>query len=166
MQPTSGVLNYFLRLFGSNGYPFLADIHSVLFSLVIIDTWIFLPFTAIVLLSGLQSLPSDMIEAGQVDGASSLRVFYSIKLPWLKSYILLALLFRVCDSLKAFDVIYATTRGGPLNASRTLNILAYEEAFRWSNTGSALSVVFTLWIIAYIISSILIRKWHKSGIEV
>ena len=166
MQPTSGVLNYILRLFGSEGYPFLADIHTVLFSLVIIDTWIYLPFTAIVLLAGLQSLPYDMIEAAQVDGASALRIFYTIKLPWLKPYVLLTLLFRVCDSLKAFDVIYATTRGGPLHASRTINIMAYEEAFRWANTGSALSAVFTLWIIAYIISSVLIRKWYKSGIEV
>jgi multiple sugar transport system permease protein len=166
MQPTSGVLGFFLKALGIGSFPFITDIKTVLFSLVIVDTWIYLPFTAIVLLSGLQSLPPDMLEAAQVDGASHIRVFFSIKIPWLKSCILLAMLFRVCDSLKAFDIIYAMTRGGPLNASRTLNIMAYEEAFRWSNTGQALSVIFTLWIIAYLVSSFLIKKWNTSAIEV
>ncbi|MDR2109911.1 MAG: sugar ABC transporter permease, partial [Spirochaetaceae bacterium] len=166
MQPASGVLGFFLKALGVGSFPFITGIKTVLFSLVIVDTWIYLPFTAIVLLSGLQSLPPDMLEAAQVDGASPLRVFFAIKMPWLKSCILLTMLFRVCDSLKAFDIIYAMTRGGPLNASRTLNIMAYEEAFRWSNTGQALSVIFTLWIIAYLVSSFLIKKWNVSAIEV
>ena len=165
MQPASGVLNFFLRSLGLEGFPFLSGLHTALLSLAVIDTWIYLPLTTIILLSGLQSLPQDMGEAAQVDGASPLRVFISIKLPWLYPSILLTMLFRVSDSLKIFDIIYATTRGGPLNASRTLNIMAYEEAFRWSNTGRALSIVFTLWIIAYIISTLLIKKWHKSAIE-
>lgn len=165
MHPSSGVFNFFLTSIGLSSYPFLSDINTVLFSLVLVDTWIYLPFTAILLLSGLQSLPLEMLEAAQADGASPLRIFFSIKLPWLKSSILLAMMFRVSDSLRIFDIIYATTRGGPLNASRTLNIMAYEEAFRWTNLGRSLSIIFTLWLIAYIVSSFLFKQWQKSAIE-
>lgn len=165
MQPSSGVLNYLLSQLGIGPYPWLTDVHTALFSLTIIDTWIYLPFITIILLSGLQSLPQDILESAQVDGAGPVRTFFTIKLRWLKSSILLVLLFRVCDSLKAFELIYSTTRGGPLNASRTLNIMAYEEAFRWSSTGQAMSIVFTLWILAYIASTFLMRMWNKSGIE-
>lgn len=165
MQPNTGVLNYLLGKVGLDPFPWLTDIKTVLISLVIIDTWIYLPFVTVILLSGLQSMPSDILEAAQVDGAGPIRTFFSIKLSWLKSSILLVLLFRICDSLKAFEIIYSTTRGGPMNASRTLNIMAYEEAFRWSNTGKAMSIVFTLWIIAFLVSTYLMGKWNKSGVE-
>lgn len=165
MQPNSGVLNYLLSLIGIDPFPWLTNVDTVLFSLVVMDTWVYLPFITIILLAGLQSLPQDILESAQVDGANPLRIFFTIKLRWLKSSILLVLLFRVCDSLKAFELIYSTTRGGPLNASRTLNIMAYEEAFRWSSTGKAMSILLTLWILAYIASTLLMRMWNKSGIE-
>lgn len=165
MQPISGVLNYLLSKVGIAPFPWLTSVDTALFSLVVIDTWVYLPFITIILLSGLQSLPQDILESAQVDGANPIRIFFAIKLRWLKSSILLVLLFRVCDSLKAFELIYSTTRGGPLNASRTLNIMAYEEAFRWSSIGKAMSILFTLWILAYIASTFLMRKWNKSGIE-
>ncbi len=165
MQPNSGVLNYLITKVGFNPFPWLTDTGTVLFSLSIIDTWIYLPFVVIILLSGLQSLPHDQIEAAQVDGASPLRVFFSIKLRWLVPSLILVLVFRVCDSLKSFEIIYATTKGGPMHSSKTLNILGYEEAFQWSNIGQSMSVVFTLWIIAFFISSYLMKKWNNSAIE-
>lgn len=165
MQPNSGVLNYMFSKIGIEPFPWLTSINTSLFSLVVIDTWVYLPFITIILLAGLQSLPQDIMESAQVDGANPIRIFFAIKLRWLKSSILLVLLFRVCDSLKAFELIYSTTRGGPLNSSRTLNIMAYEEAFRWSSTGKAMSILITLWILAYIASTFLMRKWNDSGIE-
>lgn len=165
MHPSSGVLNYLLSLVGAGPFSFLSGVNTALFSLVLMDTWVYTPFATIIILSGLQAMPLDIVEASQVDGASGFRAFFSIKLPWLKPYILLATLFRACDSLKAFEFIYSTTRGGPMNASRTLNIMAYEEAFRWSNTGQALSIIFTLWIIAYLVSNVLVKLWNRSGIE-
>lgn len=165
MQPSSGVLNYLLAQVGIAPLGWLTDIKTSLFSLVLIDVWVYLPFVTIILLSGLQSLPQDVLESAQVDGAGPFRIFFQIKFHWLKSSILLVLLFRICDSLKAFELIYSTTRGGPLHSSRTLNIMAYEEAFRWSNIAQSMSIVFTLWIIAFIVSSYLMSRWNKSGTE-
>src|SRR5690606_29506763 len=88
MQPNSGVLNYLLSKFGIGPFPWLTSVDTALFSLVMIDTWVYLPFITIILLSGLQSLPQDILEAAQVDGASPVRTFFAIKLRWLKSSIL------------------------------------------------------------------------------
>ena len=70
-------------------------------------------------------------------------------------------LFRVADSLKALDIIYATTRGGPLDATRVAHIMAYEEAYRWLNLGTAMAIVFVLWLTAAILfSGVLLGIWQ------
>lgn len=137
LQPSSGVVNYLLSLIGVAPGTWLTGLKTALFTLILMDTWVYLPFTSIILLAGVQSLPEDIIESARIDGASGLEQFLYLKIPWMKKYFILTMLFRICDSLKAFELIYSTTKGGPMNATRTLNILAYEEAFRWSNIGTA-----------------------------
>lgn len=163
LQPSSGVINYLLTAAGLPSNSFLTGTGTALMTVIFMDVWVYLPFTVLILLSGIQSMPQDMIEAARIDGASGTKIFFYLKLPYMKKYIILTLLFRICDSLKAFELIYSTTKGGPLNATRTLNIEAYEQAFKWSNIGEAMSVIFTLWIIAYIISSFLMKKWNASN---
>jgi len=164
MHPNAGVLNFLLSKMGIKPFLWLTGLNTALFSLVILDTWVFLPFTTILIISGLQSIPIDIVEAAHIDGANFFKIVRYIKLPWCYPYLLLALLFRVSDSLKAFEIIYSTTRGGPLNATRTLNIMAYEETFRWSNLGNSLSMVFLLWFFSYVISTFLVKKWQKENI--
>jgi multiple sugar transport system permease protein len=89
MQPASGVLNYLLGLGGLGPFPWLTSTQTALASIVLIDTWIYMPFAALILLAGLQSVPHETVEAGRVDGASNFAVFRYIKLPWLLPYILL-----------------------------------------------------------------------------
>ena len=165
LQPASGVVNFLVTSLGLAPGTWLTGINTALLTLILMDTWVYLPFTSIILLAGVQSLPEDILEAARVDGASPFRTFIHLKLPWMKKYFILTMLFRICDSLKAFELIYSTTKGGPLDSTRTLNILSYEEAFRWSNIGTAQSIIFTLWIIAFIVSSFLLKAWNKSAIE-
>ena len=162
LQPASGVMNYLLSLIGVSPGTWLTGLKTALFTLILMDTWVYLPFTSIILLAGVQSLPEDIIESSRIDGASGLQQFIYLKIPWMKKYFILTMLFRICDSLKAFELIYSTTKGGPMNATRTLNILAYEEAFRWSNIGTAESIIFTLWILAFIVSSFLLKAWNRN----
>ena len=161
MQPSSGVLNWVLVSMHLPAQSWLADPHTALMSVVLIDTWVYMPFAGLILLAGLQSIPQDMIEAVKVDGASDWAIFRFIQLPWLTPYILLVMLFRAADAAKTFELIYPTTRGGPLNATRVLHIMAYEEAFRWSNIGRAMSIVFVLWFISYVLSTVLFRIWQN-----
>ena len=161
MQPQSGVLNWLLGLVGLPPFSWLTDPSTAMISVVLIDTWVFTPLAVIIFLAGLQSVPTEIEEAGRVDGANAWQIFRMIKLPWLLPYIVLVALFRIADSLKALEIIYATTRGGPLNATRTLHIMAYEEAYRWSNLGRAMAIVFVLWLICYAISGVLLGAWQR-----
>ncbi len=161
MQPQQGVLNYLLSFLGIDPQPWLANPATAMLSVVIIDSWLFTPLAAIILLAGLQSVPFDLVEAARVDGASPLQIVRRIKLPLLGPYVLLVALFRVSDALKSLEIIYATTRGGPLNATRTLHVMAYEEAYRWSNLGRAMAIVFVLWALCYAISGTLLGLWQR-----
>jgi multiple sugar transport system permease protein len=163
MQPASGVLNYLLGLVGLGPFSWLTSTQTALLSVVLIDTWVYMPFAALILLAGLQSVPDESVEAGLVDGASGWAIFRYIKLPWILPYILLVTLFRAADSLKTFDLIYPTTRGGPLDATRVLHVMAYEEVFRWSTLGKAMAIVMVLWLISYVVSFLLMNRWQRQS---
>lgn len=162
MQPSAGVLNYLLSFVGGGDYPWLTDPSTSLLSIVLIDTWAFTPFSALILLAGLQSLPSYLTEAAAIDGAGWWRSLWHISLPWLAPYIVLVSLFRTADSLKQFDFIWPVTRGGPLDSTRLLHVQGYEEAFRFSSTARAMAIIFVLWIIVYAISFVLLRIWRRT----
>lgn len=162
MQPSSGVLNWMLGLVGVEPLPWLTDTGSALVSVMLIDTWIFTPFSALIILAGLQSLPPELVEAAKVDGASPWRLFRHISLPWIAPYIVLVSIFRVADSLKQFDLIWPVTRGGPLDATRLMHVLGYEEAFRFSSPAMGMTIIFVLWIIVYAVSYVLLRLWRRT----
>jgi multiple sugar transport system permease protein len=162
MQPSAGVLNYLLSLVGVEGASWLTDPATSLISVVLIDTWAFTPFSAIILLAGLQALPPSLSEAATMDGAGWWGTFRFISLPWLAPYIVLVALFRVADSLKQFDLIWPVTRGGPLNSTRLLHVQGYEEAFRFSSPAMAMAIIFVLWIIVYLSSFLLLRLWRRT----
>lgn len=162
MQPSAGVLNYLLALVGAGPWPWLTDPSTALLSVVLIDTWAFTPFSALILLAGLQSLPDYLREAAIVDGAGWWRVLRHVALPWLAPYLVLVALFRVADSLKQFDLIWPVTRGGPLNATRLLHVQGYEEAFRFASPAMAMAIIFVLWVIVYAVSFFLLRLWRRT----
>lgn len=166
MNPASGVFNWMLNSIGLSSFSWLADIKTALFSVAIIDTWISIPFVALILLAGLQSVPQEIMEAAKVDGASSWQIFKNIQIPNIGPYLLLVLLFRFSDALKAYDLIYPTTRGGPINATRVMNVSAYEEVFKWSSMGKAMAIIFILWLVSYFVSTFLAKKWQQSASEV
>ena len=104
----------------------LGSIRGAMASILIIDTWGNLPFVSLILLGGLQSLPGEPYEAARVDGASPRAILRHITLPLLSPFIVLAITFRTMDALRIFDVIYATTVGGPADATTNLHMLAFQ----------------------------------------
>lgn len=157
-----GVLNYLLGFLGISPIAWLGGSYTALVSLILIDVWIFSPFAILILLAGLQSLPKEPYEAAMVDGASGWFVFRRLTLPMLSPCIVLIILFRLIDSLKVFDVIYATTKGGPAGATTTLHIQSYFEAIRWFKMGHGMVYALVLWIMCYLFSRVLTRLWTRA----
>ncbi|MCL2725475.1 MAG: sugar ABC transporter permease [Polyangiaceae bacterium] len=124
---------------------------------ILVDVWKTAPFVALLLLAGLETIPVDLYKAAIVDGASPLRIFFSITLPLLRPTIVVVLVFRTLDAFRVFDAVYVLTGGGPANTTETLSIYAYKMLMRAGDFGygSTLAVVTFLCVMA--ISAIYIR---------
>jgi multiple sugar transport system permease protein len=152
MGPTQGILNYALMAIGLPSVDWLGNTSVALFSLVLIDVWIYTPFVILVLSAGLQSLPKTPYEAASVDGASAVFTFRKLTLPMLRPFILIVLIFRALDALRVFDIIYATTKGGPSIATTTLTIYGYENTFQWSKLGFGMACMIVAWLLCFAVS--------------
>ena len=149
LDPGMGVANYLLKAANLPTSLFLASTDYVIYTVVLIDTWQWTPFVALIVLGGLQSLPTKIYEAAAIDGATGWREFVYITLPLLGPTILTAAVLRSVDLLRFFDVIYITTQGGPGYASSTLNIYAYRKAFEFTDIGFAAALMITLSTIVF-----------------
>ena len=148
-----GLANFILKTLGILDVPvnWLGTELGAFFALVFSDTWKTTPFVTIILLAGLQAIPSELYEQAEVDGAGAVRKFFKITLPIIKPILIVALLFRTIDALRIFDLIYVLTHGGPGGATTTLSIYAYRYFLTGDfGYGSAISVV--LFIIAFALS--------------
>jgi len=159
----AGILNYLLSFLGLGPVNWLGAVNSAIVSVFIIDTWGNLPFVSLILLGGLQSLPPEPYEAGRVDGASGWGVFRYITLPLLKPFIILAATFRMMDSLRIFDVIYAATVGGPADATMNLHLRAFFFAFQWYQMGMGMAYAMVLLILVFLASYFLMGYWKRAA---
>jgi multiple sugar transport system permease protein len=159
----AGILNYMLSFIGIDPVNWLGSPNGAIASILIIDTWGNLPFVALILLGALQALPTEPYEAARVDGASPIATLRYITLPLLSPFILLAVTFRTMDSLRIFDVIYATTMGGPNDATTNLQIMALQYSFQWYQMGKGIAMAILLLVLVVIASVVLMRLWNQAA---
>jgi len=158
-NPQFGILNHVLGL-GST-FDWLSG-STALWSVILVDIWIFTPFVAILVLAGIRSLPKEPFEASEVDGASWFYMFRKLMLPMLWPYILVAVIFRFMDNLKVFDHIYVLTAGGPGVATRTLQIGAFEDSIINLDYSRGSTYMLLLWIIVFITARYLVSVLGKA----
>lgn len=160
-----GVLNAALKILGIIGenesFAFLAKTGWAMFVVIVADTWKQFPFVALMLLAGLQIIPGELYEAAEVDGASKVRMFFSITLPMIKPMILVSLLFRTMSALRIFDIVYSMTGGGPANSTNTLLHNAYIYLFKDMNFGLGSAMSTVIFILIFIISIIYIKIFRN-----
>jgi multiple sugar transport system permease protein len=154
-HPQLGVLNYLLTSMGLPPSSWSYDSSTVIPTLVLVETWQWTPLVMLIVLGGLASLPSDPYEAAKLDGASSWQMFRHISLPMVWPHIVVALVIRTIDALKAFDTIFVISNGGPGTSSETLNVLLYQEAFAYYDMGYASAIVVVFFVLILMISLVL-----------
>jgi len=159
----AGILNYLLSFLGIDPVNWFGSTQGAVVSILVIDTWGNLPFVSLILLGALQALPTEPYEAARVDGASPTAMLRYITLPLLSPFIVLAVTFRTMDSLRVFDVIYATTMGGPNDATTNLQIMAYQYSFQWYQMGKGMAQAIVLLLLVVIASFLLLRVWNRSA---
>ena len=148
-----GVIPYYLKQMNIDvGRGLLAELSTALPAVMLVDIWQWTPLIMFIFLAGIKSLPTEPYEAAIVDGASRWQSFIHITLPLLKPTLLVALLLRTMQSFKVFDIIYATTAGGPGTSTTVLNFQIYKVGMTFFNMGYAAALANILLFIVAILS--------------
>lgn len=146
----------------AKGIIWLTRPRTALFSLVIIDTWMWSPFIMLLSLAGLSAVPKYLYEAAEIDRASTWFKFRHITLPLVSPLLLIALLFRTMDAFKLFDLVIIATSGGPGTATETVSLNLYRRAFESWNTGESCALAYILLIVIIALSNIYIKYLNKA----
>ncbi len=152
-QPQYGFIRYFVSfLTGGNisDFAMLNNPETALFGVSIAALWKQIPLMTLLLLAGLQNIPTDVLEAAKIDGAGKIRQFLFIVLPYLSPVIKVSVSMAIIENFKQFPLFWTMTGGGPNGSTTNLAILSYREAFVSLNLGSGAAVT-TIWMILMVI---------------
>jgi len=152
-----GPLNYLITEAGFNLVPWMSRNPYATLSIVLITIWQGVPLVALLLLAGLQSLPVSITEMAEIDGAFGWKLLRYIQLPMLRLVIVIAVLLRLIEVFKLFDVPFVLTRGGPGTSTELLVQFIYYQAFKFFSMGYAAATSYILLILVVIVASQFVR---------
>jgi multiple sugar transport system permease protein len=146
LTPNFSVLNWILVHTGvsQRGLPWLTSPALAMFSVILVNTWRGIPFFAITLLAGLQTIPTELYEASAIDGAGTWRRFRYVTLPLLQPILLITLVLSVIWTFSDFQVVYGLTQGGPMNSTHVLATLSYQVGLASGNIGEGAAISLTM----------------------
>ena len=152
-----GILNYLLNVIGLESINWLGTTTTAFWSVILVDTWQWTPFTTLIIKAGLDSVDPTPQEAAYVDGATRFQIFRYVTFPTIAPIFTVALLFRTLDAFKAFDIIYVVTRGGPGGSTYVLGYNIWKTAFYQNQLGLSAAMSVIMIIIATIFALILVK---------
>jgi multiple sugar transport system permease protein len=164
-NPQFGAANDLLRRLGLPQQLFLENPKQAMLVICLIALWGQVGFTVVVYLAALQDIPRDLVEAALVDGANPVRVFRHVTLPQLGPVTVFTAVWQTITGLQLFDLVYTTTRGGPLNATQTIVYYVYKQAFQTQRYGYGSAVAYGLFVVTILITLGMIWYSRRARIE-
>jgi multiple sugar transport system permease protein len=166
LSPTSGVVNTVLGWVGIHGPGWWTDPAWAMPSIILASAWKDLGFVMVILLAGLQAIPTDMYDAAKVDGAGWWRRLFSVTLPLLSPSTFFVVVISLINGFQVFDQVYAMTGGGPNGASEVVVQEIYDLTFRYGRAGDASAMSWMLFIVILAVTLIQVRgqrRWVTYG---
>ncbi|OCP18783.1 MULTISPECIES: sugar ABC transporter permease [unclassified Ensifer] len=163
-QPQIGLFNYavgFLTGTDPSAFSMIGDVSLAPWAIVIVDTWMWTPFVMLICLAGLRSIPGSIYEAAECDRASKWRQFWTITIPMVLPFLMLAILFRGIENFKMFDLVVQLTGGGPGSTTELTSINLKREAFEKWRTGYASAYAVILFVTVFGLASIYVKALNK-----
>ncbi len=163
-QPQIGLFNYIVSWFTGkdpSSFEMLGSVTLAPWAIVIVDTWMWTPFVMLICLAGLRSIPDYIYEAAEIDRASKLRQFFTITIPMVLPFLMLAVLFRGIENFKMFDLVVQLTGGGPGSVTELTSINLKREAFEKWRTGYASAYAIILFVTVFGLASIYVKALNK-----
>jgi multiple sugar transport system permease protein len=153
-DPTLGFISRFISMFTTDTYVILSTPARAIVAIVVADAWMWSPFVMLLVLAGLVSVPKYLYEAAEIDRAGWWRRFRTITFPYIRSLLLLALLFRTIETFKIFDIVYLLTEGGPGSSTETVSVYVYRLAFQFFRTSQASALGYIMVFAVIVLTSI------------
>ena len=161
-NPQVGLFTYMVNFFYDFGsFDMIGSSTLAPWAIVIVDTWMWTPFTMLICLAGLRSIPNYLYEAAEVDRANRLQQFIYITLPSVLPFLLLALLFRGIENFKMFDMVVELTSGGPGSATELASIQLKREAFEKWKTGYSSAYAVILFVTIFGFGNVYVKVMNK-----
>ena len=158
-----GLVNYALGWIGIHPVDWLGDPHWAMPAIILFAVWKNFGYNMIILLAGLQAIPTELYEAARIDGASAWRQFGHITLPMLAPTLWMVGILTVSGYFQLFAEPYVITEGGPLQSTVSVLYLMYNEGFKWWNLGSASAIAFLLFLIMFVVTACMLRLGRKEA---
>jgi multiple sugar transport system permease protein len=159
-HPSAGLANLLL----GRELNWLGDPSLALLGLIVADVWRTMPFVALLCYARLLTIAPEVYEAARVDGAGRLATLTAVTLPLLRSILLVALLFRTLDALRAFDLMYVLTGGGPANTTETLTVYAYRSLFQTLQLGFGSAIGVVIFVLVMGVAAAYLRMLRREGL--
>jgi multiple sugar transport system permease protein len=159
-QPQTGLFNAVVAFFtgvSPSSFSMLGEVKWAPWAIIIVDTWMWTPYVMLICLAGLRSIPDYIYEAAEVDRASAWRQFFSITLPMVLPFIMLAVLFRGIENFKMFDMVNLLTSGGPGSTTEVASITLKREAFEKWRTGYSSAFAIILFVAVFGLANIYVK---------
>lgn len=165
-EPTFGIVSYIMNFFTEEKFVMLASPEGAILGIVIADAWMWSPFVMLLVLAGLVSVPKYLYEAAEIDRASAWRRFWTITFPYIKSLLLLAVLFRTIETFKLFDIVYIITEGGPGSSTETIAVYLYRTAFQFFKTSQSSALAYIVLFIVIVLTNLYLYAVNRRAEEV
>ncbi len=163
-QPQIGLFNNIVGFFTGadpTSFSMIGDVHLAPWAIVIVDTWMWTPFVMLICLAGLRSIPDSIYEAAECDRASKWRQFWTLTVPMVLPFLMLAVLFRGIENFKMFDLVVQLTGGGPGNVTTLTSIDLKREAFEKWRTGFSSAYAIILFVTMFGLASIYVKALNR-----
>lgn len=161
-----GILNYFVNLIGLNSIGWLTDTRFAIYSVIIVTIWKGIGYYMMIYLASLMSVPKELYEACDIDGAGFLQKHLTVTIPHIMPTIMLVVTISCISAMKVFAEIYVMTKGGPLNSSKTIVYYIYERAFENLDLGNASAMAVVLLLIVMVFSLINILCFERKKYQI
>ncbi len=163
-QPQIGLFNYIVSWFTGvdpSSFEMIGSVKLAPWAIIIVDTWMWTPFVMLICLAGLRSIPDYIYEAAEIDRASKWRQFWTITIPMVLPFLMLAILFRGIENFKMFDLVVELTGGGPGSTTEIASINLKREAFEKWKTGYSSAYAIILFVTVFGLASIYVKALNK-----
>jgi multiple sugar transport system permease protein len=164
-SPQYGLVNNVLRVVGLPAQGWLEDPTQAMVVIAIMSLWGQAAFTTVIYLAALQDIPNELVEAARIDGANRWQAFWHVVWPQLGPVTVFVTIWQVIGAIQLFDLVYTTTRGGPLDATKTIVYFLWEKAFKNLQFGYGSAAAYLLFLVTLLITIAMVVYARRKNLE-